>query len=96
MEEVRNNLSNIPNVTVYKRDEIPERFHYSKVKNRLGEIIALSDVEGLIISQVNILISSIKHYFLLLLLCRKQLIHPIPLEVIMDGIIHFHQCKPYL
>ncbi|CAF3395052.1 unnamed protein product [Rotaria sp. Silwood1] len=49
-EQVHNNLSNIPNVTVYKRDEMPERFHYSKPKHRLGEITALPDVEGHIIS----------------------------------------------
>jgi hypothetical protein len=67
LEEVLNNLRNISNVTVYKRDEIPERFHYSNVTNRLGEITALPDEEGLILSEVNILISSIKYYFLLLL-----------------------------
>jgi hypothetical protein len=80
MEEVRNNLCIIPNVTVYKRDEIPERFHYKNATNRLGEITALANEEGLILSEVNILISSIKHYFLLLLLLsRQQLIHPIPI-----------------
>ncbi|UJR36372.1 hypothetical protein I4U23_029096 [Adineta vaga] len=50
-EEVFNNLSSIPNVTVYKRDEMPERFHYSKPKHRLGEITALSDIEGQILSE---------------------------------------------
>ncbi|CAF1455374.1 unnamed protein product [Adineta ricciae] len=50
-EEVLANLSNIPNVTVYKRDEMPERFHYSKPKHRLGELTALPDIEGQILSE---------------------------------------------
>ncbi|CAM4899115.1 unnamed protein product [Rotaria socialis] len=49
-EEVFNSLSKIPNVTVYKRDEMPERFHYSKPKHRLGELTALTDTEGHILS----------------------------------------------
>ncbi|CAF1300171.1 unnamed protein product [Rotaria magnacalcarata] len=49
-EEVFNSLSQIPNVTVYKRDEMPERFHYSKPKHRLGELTALTNSEGHILS----------------------------------------------
>ncbi|CAF1254910.1 unnamed protein product [Rotaria sordida] len=50
-EQVRTNLSKIPNVTVYKRDEMPERFHYSKPASRLGELTALPDIEGHILSE---------------------------------------------
>jgi hypothetical protein len=42
-----------------------ERFHYSKPTHRLGEITALAD-EGVILSTVNLLISSIKHHSRLL------------------------------
>ncbi|CAF3673563.1 unnamed protein product [Adineta steineri] len=48
-EQVENNLKNIPNVTVYKLDEMPERFHYSKPKHRLGNLTAIPD-EGVILS----------------------------------------------
>jgi len=50
-EPVSNGLSNIPNVTVYKRDEMPERFHYSKPTNRLGELTAMANAEGHILSE---------------------------------------------
>jgi hypothetical protein len=33
---------------------MPERFHYSKPIHRLGEITALTDVEGHILSEVNL------------------------------------------
>ncbi|CAF4157282.1 unnamed protein product [Rotaria sp. Silwood2] len=49
--KVYNNLSNLPNVTVYRRDELPERFHYSKLEHRLGEITVLPNSEGQIISR---------------------------------------------
>ncbi|CAF1537915.1 unnamed protein product [Rotaria sp. Silwood1] len=49
--KVYNNLSNLPNVTVYRRDEIPERFHYSKPGHRLGEITVLPNFEGQILSR---------------------------------------------
>ncbi|CAF2632600.1 unnamed protein product [Rotaria sp. Silwood2] len=49
--EVYNSLRNIPNVTVYKRHEVPGRFHYSKPEHRLGKITVLPNVEGLILSQ---------------------------------------------
>lgn len=32
---------------------MPERFHYSKATHRLGEIFAIPNVEGLILSEVN-------------------------------------------
>ncbi|CAF3854318.1 unnamed protein product, partial [Rotaria sp. Silwood1] len=49
-EAVYNSLRNIPNVTVFKRNEIPERFRYSKPEHRLGEITVLPNSEGLILS----------------------------------------------
>ena len=55
---MRNNLSAIPNVTVYNRDEIPARFHFSKPVHRLGEITALPNEEGLILSEVLLVITS--------------------------------------
>jgi len=33
---------------------MPERFHYSKPTHRLGELTALTDVEGHILSEVNL------------------------------------------
>jgi hypothetical protein len=73
---------------------MPERFHYSKPKNRLGEVTALADLEGQVLSEVNFLINSIEYYYLFIF--RQQLIQHILIKVIMDGIIHFHQCKLYL
>ncbi|CAF4384929.1 unnamed protein product [Rotaria sp. Silwood2] len=64
--KVYNNLSNLPNVTVYRRDELPERFHYSKLEHRLGEITVLPNSEGQIISRVILLINLIEHYFQLI------------------------------
>ncbi|CAF4842347.1 unnamed protein product [Rotaria sp. Silwood1] len=49
-EAVYNSLRNIPNVTVFKRNEIPERYRYSKPEHRLGEITVLPNSEGLILS----------------------------------------------
>ncbi len=91
---MRVNLSTIPNVTVYKRDEMPERFHYSKPKHRLGDITVMTNTEGHILSPVSISIDIINHYFRFI--CRQQLMHPMTIKVIMDGIIHGHQCKLYL
>jgi hypothetical protein len=34
-------LRRIPNVTIYKRNELPERFHYSKPEHRLGEVFVI-------------------------------------------------------
>jgi hypothetical protein len=39
---------------------MPERFHYSKPTYRLGEITALPNEEGVILSGVKILINSKK------------------------------------
>ncbi|CAF4039061.1 unnamed protein product, partial [Rotaria sordida] len=50
-KKVYNKLINIPNVTVYRRNEIPERFHYSKPKHRLGEITVFPNFEGQILSR---------------------------------------------
>ncbi|CAF3335834.1 unnamed protein product [Rotaria socialis] len=50
-EQVLNGLRLIPGVKAYKREEFPERFHYAKAVNRLGEIIVVPDSEGVVFSQ---------------------------------------------
>ncbi|CAF5117765.1 unnamed protein product, partial [Rotaria magnacalcarata] len=50
-EQVLNGLRLIPGVKAYKREEFPERFHYAKAVNRLGEIIVVPDSEGVYFSQ---------------------------------------------
>ena len=47
-------LRRIPNVTVYRRSELPERLHYRKPEHRLGEIVALPDIEGHVFSPVGV------------------------------------------
>jgi hypothetical protein len=44
-------LRQIPNVTVYKRSELPEHFHYSKPDHRLGEIFVIPN-EGVMFLNV--------------------------------------------
>ncbi|CAF0733735.1 unnamed protein product [Adineta ricciae] len=39
--EVFNGLRRIPNVTVYKREDFPEKYHYAKASHRLGDIIVI-------------------------------------------------------
>lgn len=46
-------LQKIPNVTVYRREDVPERFHYSAATHRLGDVIVLADREGQFFSEVN-------------------------------------------
>ena len=53
MEAVKNGLSRIPDVTVYTRDTLPERFHYSKPVQRLGDIIAIPNEGGVVMSEVS-------------------------------------------
>ena len=45
-------LRKIPNVTVYKREEMPERYHYAKAEHRLGDVIVLPNYDGLYLSDV--------------------------------------------
>ncbi len=45
-------LRRIPNVTVYKRDELPKRFHYSKPNHRLGEVFVIPN-EGVMFLNVS-------------------------------------------
>jgi len=45
-------LRRIPNVTVYKRNELPERFHYSKPEYRLGEVFVIPN-EGVFFLNVS-------------------------------------------
>jgi hypothetical protein len=52
IEQVEEGLRRIPNVTVYRREKTPKRFHYSKPAHRLGDITALSNNEGDILSDV--------------------------------------------
>ncbi|CAF1300421.1 unnamed protein product [Rotaria sp. Silwood1] len=47
-QQVIDGLRRIPNVTVYKRHELPKRFHYSKPNHRLGEIFVIPN-EGVMI-----------------------------------------------
>ena len=47
-----NDLRRIPGVSVYRRDQFPERYHYSKAINRLGEIIVIPNEEGIVFSPV--------------------------------------------
>lgn len=62
---------------------MPERFHYSKPTYRLGEITVLPDLEGQILSAVNLCISLIKQY--VLFICRIHPIHLTLIKVITDG-----------
>ena len=73
---------------------MPERFHYSKPKHRLGELTALPDIEGEILSEVKCWIHFINH--LHILLHRRPPIRAILTKVIMAGIIRFHRCKLFL
>ncbi|CAF0903576.1 unnamed protein product [Rotaria sp. Silwood1] len=50
-QQVFNGLRAIPGVTAYKREEFPERYHYSKAIYRLGEIILVPNNEGIYFSQ---------------------------------------------
>ncbi|CAF2432949.1 unnamed protein product [Rotaria sp. Silwood2] len=59
-EQVFNGLRRIPGVTVYKRDEFPEKYHYSKAIYRIGEIIVTPNNEGVYFSQATTEISSPK------------------------------------
>ncbi|CAF0874983.1 unnamed protein product [Rotaria sordida] len=59
-EQVFNGLRDIPGVTVYKRDEFPEEYHYAKAIYRLGEIIVVPDNEGLYFSQSMMKIPALK------------------------------------
>jgi hypothetical protein len=45
-------LRRIPNVTVYKRNELPEHFHYSKPEYRLGEVFVIPN-EGVFFLNVS-------------------------------------------
>ena len=47
-----NALKRIPDVTVYERAKLPERLHYSKPEHRLGDVIALPNDEGHVLSEV--------------------------------------------
>jgi hypothetical protein len=89
-------LRRIPNVTVYKRNELPERFHYSKPDHRLGEIFVIPN-EGVMFLNVSIgKNNKMSEYFInFFLKFRQRPILPIRRKVIMDGIIHSHQCKLY-
>ncbi|CAF3570846.1 unnamed protein product [Adineta steineri] len=49
--QVFDNLTRIPNVTVYKRDEFPERYHYAKAIHRIGEIIVMPNNVNTFFSQ---------------------------------------------
>ncbi|CAF1267981.1 unnamed protein product [Didymodactylos carnosus] len=49
-EEVLAGLRGIPNVTVFTRETMPERFHYSKQLYRLGEIFVIPNEDGIIFS----------------------------------------------
>ncbi|CAF1419421.1 unnamed protein product [Adineta steineri] len=46
VQRVMNDLTRIPNVTIYTRDKLPDRFHYSKPVHRLGDIFVIPDEEG--------------------------------------------------
>jgi hypothetical protein len=48
-----NGLRRISGVNVYRRDQFPEHYHYSKSIDRLGEIIVVPIEEGVQFSQVN-------------------------------------------
>ena len=72
----------------------PERFHYSKPTHRLGEITALPDEEGHILSEVNLFSSLIQQYSLFIF--RQLPMQHTTTKVIMVGIIHLHQCRLYL
>ncbi|CAF4411510.1 unnamed protein product, partial [Adineta steineri] len=50
-KQVFDNLTRIPHVTVYKRDEFPERYHYSKAIHRIGEIIVMPNNVNTFFSQ---------------------------------------------
>jgi hypothetical protein len=53
---------------------VPERFHYSKPEHRLGELTVLPDVEGMVLSEVNLFINSTKVYALFMF--RQQPMQP--------------------
>ncbi|CAF1471361.1 unnamed protein product [Adineta steineri] len=46
VQRVMNDLTRIPNVTIYTRDKLPDRFHYSKPVHRLGDIFVIPNEEG--------------------------------------------------
>ncbi|CAF1001780.1 unnamed protein product [Adineta steineri] len=50
-KQVFDNLTRIPHVTVYKRDEFPERYHYAKAIHRIGEIIVMPNNVNTFFSQ---------------------------------------------
>ncbi|CAF1312841.1 unnamed protein product, partial [Rotaria sp. Silwood1] len=52
-QQVIDGLRRIPNVTVYKRNELPQRFHYSKPDHRLGEVFVIPN-EGVIFLNVSV------------------------------------------
>ena len=90
-------LNRIPNVTVYKREEMPKRFHYSKPEHRLGEIIALPNNEGHILSEVSespfcrssVTASSVNFP------PRQPRIQPTQTSATTGGITHWPRCKQY-
>lgn len=88
-------LKKIPDVDVYKREEMPERFHYSNITHRLGDVIVVPKKDGLIFNEVNphwnclsILIDCLTLTF------RAR--EPIQTSVITDGTIYSVQCKQFL
>ncbi|CAF1489395.1 unnamed protein product [Adineta steineri] len=46
VQRVMNDLTRIPNVTIYTRAKLPDRFHYSKPVHRLGDIFVIPNKEG--------------------------------------------------
>ncbi|UJR26834.1 hypothetical protein I4U23_008147 [Adineta vaga] len=50
-DQVFNGLHRISNVTVYKREEFPERYHYAKIKHRLGDIIVVPNDTNTVFSR---------------------------------------------
>ncbi|CAF4674343.1 unnamed protein product, partial [Rotaria sp. Silwood2] len=52
-QQVFDGLRRIPGVIVYKREDFPEQYHYSKATSRVGEIIVVPNNEGVLFSQGN-------------------------------------------
>jgi len=73
---------------------MPERYHYSKLKHRLGDLSVVPNIPGLILTSVNfIFLLELKMFSFCNSFSRP--IQHTQMSVIMVGIINFRQCKPY-